>query len=795
MKNRPLLYVCLMILAAIVLAVTGGGSRFIRELRPSPLEQMASQEDVVTVYGQVYYLEQKENYQAVYLKKNSIQRISQIQHKEPSFQESKIIAYIDPNIQIHIGNMVEIKGEVSFFENARNPGNFDQKRYYQIQDIHGIVWATEVRLLDSSRWELKNALVEFRSKWKENLVDAMGEEDGTTMGAMMLGEKSDMDQELKALYQANGIGHILAISGLHLSFIGIGMYRILRRLTGSYPIGGIAGILFLVLYIVMIGLTVSAIRALVMFLFRVGADIAGRHYDAPTALAVAAVVTLVWRPLYLFDGGFWLSFGAVFAILTVLPVMQQTSAVKKYIGKSAGRRDAKKYSILVSFAQESVVQGLRASISIHLVILPILLYYFFEFPLYSFFLNLFVIPLMSVLLFTGMLGSICDTMIMPVSVVCFTLCRVILWIYKKSCDIAIMLPGARVVTGRPAIWQMVMYYMFLLLGVLTLKRKLLVSMESLKREKIEKGSNVKQDQQKKLYRDNIIMWKRCVVILWILSSLMLMIRWGEKGSLGVTMLDVGQGDGIFLKGPDGGTYLIDGGSSDVKNVGRYRIEPFLKSQGVSKIDYAFISHGDSDHMNGVEELISRQEIGVRIGTLVLPVQEVWDDNLKELAHKADSAGVKVAVIQPGQNLTEGEMNITCLQPGASKKIEPGNAASMVLAVRYGGYDMLLTGDVEEEGEENLTSLLALGYQDCTWEVLKVAHHGSKNSSSEEFLDSVCPKYALISAGQDNRYGHPHQETLYRLKDAGSKIYSTQDQGAIVIIVRDGRMRFNSDILK
>ena len=691
--------------------------------------------------------------------------------------------------------MVEIKGEVSFFENARNPGNFDQKRYYQIQDIHGIVWATEVRLLDSSRWELKNALVEFRSKWKENLVDAMGEEDGTTMGAMMLGEKSDMDQELKALYQANGIGHILAISGLHLSFIGIGMYRILRRLTGSYPIGGIAGILFLVLYIVMIGLTVSAIRALVMFLFRVGADIAGRHYDAPTALAVAAVVTLVWRPLYLFDGGFWLSFGAVFAILTVLPVMQQTSAVKKYIGKSAGRRDAKKYSILVSFAQESVVQGLRASISIHLVILPILLYYFFEFPLYSFFLNLFVIPLMSVLLFTGMLGSICDTMIMPVSVVCFTLCRVILWIYKKSCDIAIMLPGARVVTGRPAIWQMVMYYMFLLLGVLTLKRKLLVSMESLKREKIEKGSNVKQDQQKKLYRDNIIMWKRCVVILWILSSLMLMIRWGEKGSLGVTMLDVGQGDGIFLKGPDGGTYLIDGGSSDVKNVGRYRIEPFLKSQGVSKIDYAFISHGDSDHMNGVEELISRQEIGVRIGTLVLPVQEVWDDNLKELAHKADSAGVKVAVIQPGQNLTEGEMNITCLQPGASKKIEPGNAASMVLAVRYGGYDMLLTGDVEEEGEENLTSLLALGYQDCTWEVLKVAHHGSKNSSSEEFLDSVCPKYALISAGQDNRYGHPHQETLYRLKDAGSKIYSTQDQGAIVIIVRDGRMRFNSDILK
>ena len=114
----------------------------------------------------------------------------------------------------------------------------------------------------------------------------------------------------------------MAISGLHLSFIGIGMYKIIRRLTGSYPVGGVFGILFLMLYILMIGFTVSVVRALVMFLFRVGADMAGRHYDAPTALSVAAVAVLVWRPLSLYDGGFWLSFGAVLAILAVVPVVQ-----------------------------------------------------------------------------------------------------------------------------------------------------------------------------------------------------------------------------------------------------------------------------------------------------------------------------------------------------------------------------------------------------------------------------------------------------------------------------------------
>ena len=114
---------------------------------------------------------------------------------------------------------------------------------------------------------------------------------------MLLGEKSEMDPDTKELYQVSGIGHILAISGLHLSFIGIGAYRIFRRMTGSYTAGGIAGILLLVLYVMMIGVTISAVRALVMFLFRVGADMTGRHYDPPTALAAAAAAVLLWSRL------------------------------------------------------------------------------------------------------------------------------------------------------------------------------------------------------------------------------------------------------------------------------------------------------------------------------------------------------------------------------------------------------------------------------------------------------------------------------------------------------------------
>ena len=137
---------------------------------------------------------------------------------------------------------------------------------------------------------------------------------------------------------------------------------------------------------------------------------------------------------------------------------------------------------------------------------------------------------------------------------------------------------------------------------------------------------------------------------------------------------------------------------------------------------------------------------------------------------------------------EEELTLTCLQPSeAEEGLETGNETSMVMAVSYGEYDMLLTGDVEGKGEEELTDLLKHKYKNCSWEVLKVAHHGSKNSSSKEFLDVVKPRYAIISAGQKNRYGHPHQETIARLEEAECKIKSTQETGAVMIIIHKNEM--------
>ena len=732
MKNRPLFSGCLIGFLLISLCIITGGTKFIDEFRPSVLEKVIKEKTCVRLSGHVYDIDVKDDFQNIYLKNNSII------YQNNSFKESKIIVYDEEKLNIEIGNYVEVFGEISFYERERNPGNFNQKIFYQKQGIHMSVWASEISIKEHTVNQFYQALYIFRMRWKSLIYEVLGEEEASVLSAMLLAEKSEMNEETKELYQANGIGHILAISGLHLSVIGVGLYRIFRRLSGSFVVGGAAGISFLTVYILMIGVSVSVLRALIMFLFRVGADMTGRHYDRPTALAFSAFFTILWKPMSLFDGGFWLSYGSILAIIYVLPLFE-----------------------------DLLFQGFWTSISINIITLPILLYCFYEVPTYSVFLNMIIVPFMTMILTCGMLGSLCNAVFIADGMfgihglggILMNICGGILKLYEKICELFLELPGARLVTGKPEVLQMVFYYVVLMISVgLWWYRK---------RRKGFAG---------------------LLVGMMFVNMVMLIIPVNElldcaDGKINVTVLDVGQGDGIFIKGPKGNTYLIDGGSSDVKKAGKYRIESFLKSQGVGKIDYVFISHGDGDHISGIVEMIGRMNIGIAIETIVLPGEEFWDEELTGLAHLAMEKGVRVVSMKAGQMFAEGELTFNCLAP--LEVTGDGNADSMVLALNYKEFNMLFTGDVEKEGEEILTDCLMEKYPSVSWEVLKVAHHGSKNSTSEEFLESILPSYALISAGRNNSYGHPHDETLERLTDAGCKILSTQENGAITIVT-DGK---------
>lgn len=761
MRNRPFFWVCLGLSLLLMGIAAVGKGEYLTDFPPCSLQ---GGEDV-TLLGKVGQKIQKDNYQIFYLNQN------RLFYGQYSLQESRIIVYIssygkpfqEGQEEIPIGAWLRVGGELVLPSQARNPGNFDQKQYYRTQGIRYILYADSYEEIPVGKRcvydRLREILYQFRRRWQTLLEKEAGGKSGGVFAAILLGEKSGLDAELKEIYQKNGFGHILAISGLHLSFVGMGIYRFFRKLTGSYLAAAVVGTVFLGLYILMIGWSVSVLRALVMFLFRAGADVAGRKNDGFTAFSAALLAVLIWRPLSVYDGGFWLSFGAVLGILLVVPVFSDAAGglweekeSRRLPGEPPAPGWKSSFREKARHARDALLQGFLASAGIQLVTMPVLLYFFFEIPVYGVFLNLLVLPLLSVLLASGFLGSFLLAARIPFGTLFFKAAQVIFWIYETIGKGTLCLPFARWVAGKPELWKIGLYY-FLLAVLLA------------------------------LWKCQIVRSRRFLLLGVSLLISVVGIRFGQIGVAQVTMLDVGQGDSIFLRSADGTAYLMDGGSSDVKQVGQYRIEPFLKSEGAGTLDYVFVSHGDSDHLCGIKEMIERMQdgVGITIRTLALPEQKFWDEKLEALAGLAKEAGIRVAVMKKGQTVGKaGTMAITCLAPDSGSTLEPGNEASLVLAVQCGGFDLLLTGDVEGDGEEALTATLRQEYAKTSWEVLKAAHHGSKYSSSEDFLSIVRPKAAWISAGMDNPYGHPHEETLKRLRKYKATVRQTAEDGAIAV---------------
>jgi competence protein ComEC len=278
-------------------------------------------------------------------------------------------------------------------------------------------------------------------------------------------------------------------------------------------------------------------------------------------------------------------------------------------------------------------------------------------------------------------------------------------------------------------------------------------------------------------------------------AIMAMLIRGPAG-LTVTFLDVGQGEAIFIATPDRRYYLVDGGSSTVSGLGEYRILPFLKSQGVSRLDGWIITHPHADHYSAFPELAAKmKQGGVEISRLVLPDigSEYKDEEYLALENIAVAAGIDTIYISRGQSFAAGkneEIYFHCLNPLAGRAwiTAEANAYSTVLLLTYGAFSLLLTGDAEGAGEADMKQYLADQKLADGLTVLSVAHHGSRNATDEEFLGLTMPGYAVISAGRGNSYGHPHRELLGRLAGSGAEVYITYESGAVTIKTDGARMQ-------
>ena len=484
MKKRPLCCMCLVlfIVQSLLLFFGGGQSK---ERLPADSIFQNEEEQEIFLQGRVYRKTNTSKNQILYLKNNSIKS------RKESFYESKIIVYDKTFQEIEIGKNVKLCGTAQKFDRAHNPGNFDQRQYYERQGIYGVVFSKEILRVDGKEDWLSERLYRLKQSWKEKLTEVIGEKNGAVLSAILLNEKKEMDAEIKELYQKTGIGHVLAISGLHISFIGLSVYHVFRKMGASYIVAGIGAGSLLFLYVLMIGCSVSVVRAVIMLLIRIGADMTGRVYDMATALFFAGGVTSLMQPLYLIDAGFLMSYGAVLGILIILPAVEK-----------------------IFPCRFKILKGIYAGIGINMMLFPILLYFYFEFPTYSLFLNILVLPMMSWVLGFGMAGSLFLLIVPLIGTLLVKVCGILLELFEWISRLTGKLPGARIVFGQPAWWQIVIYYLFLFLTVFFI---------------------LQCEKKEMLRRMRKMVWLLCPVV-WILFS----VGHGTKGKLCVTVIDVGR---------------------------------------------------------------------------------------------------------------------------------------------------------------------------------------------------------------------------------------------------------------
>ena len=692
-------------------------------LRMPELSRAFEQQVSCELNGQIRRIEVKQKGRALYVKNNCVSLA-----KGDIYYCENVIVYVSDEQDYRVGNKITVRGTLKKFSVATNPGQFNEQQYYQTENIDFKLMADRVIITDSGYSRYHALLATVKDSLIRSYQELFGEKKAGTLIAMHLGEKYLLEEEIKLLYQENGISHILAISGLHISLIGMGAFGLLQKCRLPLPPAVFLTLVLVCSYGELTNFGVSTGRAVIMMGVMLMAPILGKSYDMISGTAFSAMVILMLNPLQIRSAGFLLSYSAVFGIAIILPVFK-----------------------LLFPGNHPAASGLFLSLSAMFATAPALLWFFGQFPVYGLLTNLLILPFVTVLTLTSLLSGILGVVSWRLGVFVAGGAYYILKLYELICKSISLLPGHLLIVGRPKMLSITLSLLFLLLFAWAGKK----------------------------YR------KKGTILLLAAAMLPLFLKESPKG-LEVSLLDVGQGDGIFMESREGTTYLIDGGSLDTDKLGTYRILPFLIARGTGRLDYIIVSHTDKDHISGVEELLAQDLIAV--GCLVLPSIREKEEAYLRLESLVRDRKIPVRYMSAGDRIRDGKMDIYCLHPASDFAVTSANSYSMVLSVTYGNFDMLFTGDLEGVGEELLLQRLKEDYYRQEWgiapaasyEVLKVAHHGSKNSTSEELLKVLMPDYSLISCGRNNWYGHPHPELLKRLEEAGSRIMATYEKGAITL---------------
>lgn len=634
--------------------------------------------------------------------------------------------------KLKTGMACSVKGSLEEPFSSTNQNAFDYQDYLNRNHTYWILKADS--LTPSKCIPQKKTLLSFFRTLRENGIEYIHNyfpKDTAPLAiALLFGDRNYIEADVLTAYQKLGIVHLLAISGLHVGML-FGMIFFLGIRAGvSKEKMTLALLILLPCYALITGASPSVIRAVFMMIIFLALQKWGRNFSLLT-IDVIGIVFILYTfssPYVIYNVGFQLSFGVSFSLILSAPIIL--------------KRFSNPISLL--FATSFICQ---------LAATPIMFYYFFEVSIISVLANILFVPLFSLFILPALFIIFLLHLIFGGNIhfLVNLMNFIIYWMDGIAGRLA-QLPYATIALGRP-------HFIILLLYLIIFPCYFSLW---------EKMRGIKKSLM-------ILILPTLLLILH--SSVNFLSPYGE-----ITFIDVGQGESIFIRLPHNqGNYLIDTGGTlrfhteewklrkNQYDVGKDVVVPYLKSKGIRTIDKLILTHGDTDHIGGAPAIIEE----MKVKNIILPKSAELSELEKAILLKAKNKKIPYYFTKAGDRWTDGKVNFQVLSPQPGMESERNNG-SIVLFTKIGGLTWLFTGDLEESGEEKLISR----YHNLKIDVLKVGHHGSKSSTSSSFLDRIEPKLAVISAGRNNRYGHPNKEILNSLDERRIKVLRTDVNGAI-----------------
>ena len=684
------------------------------------------------------------------------------------------------------GDVVEITGVYEGPNIARNYKGFDYKQYLKSKNIYGTIDCVQYEIIANNKINIISNIINYvQNNIKENMSNILDEEQGALCIGILIGDRENISDITEDNFKKSNLTHMLAVSGSHITYIIVALTTLLSKTNRKFSL--IITIIFLLFFTVLTGFTASVLRASIMGILTLLASILHRKSDTINNLGISSIIILLYNPYLLVDAGFLLSYaGTIGIIFFSKKISNGTSIIVNKINPNLlniEQNNNSKILFVKSIIEKIilyVISSLSVTISANIVIIPIMAYMFSTISFTFWISNILAGPIMEVVTIFGFITYLISIVFPMLAEFLGIALNLFLTILLKIAEISSIIPGASIYIKTPSLIMCVMYYLviFILFNLKPIRQFI---------------------RKKAIFRFLIIKAKKhklkiLVTIITVIILLNSIIYVTDK-NLKIYFVDVGQGDCTLIQTHEKKNILIDGGGSEFGSfdVGESILLPYLLNRGINKIDYMMISHFDSDHIGGLFYIMKN----LKVDNIIISRQGKNSENFKKFIQIMSKKQINLIIVKRGDYVKIDDTSYFEILFPEEKQISDNvlNNNSIVAKFVSSNVTMLFTGDIEEIAEKRLCELYR-NTNKLQADIIKVAHHGSKTSSTLSFLELVNPQIALIGVGADNNFGHPNEGVLERIKKLGTQIYRTDQTGEVSIVIdKKGNVKISNFIIK